>query len=173
MYTYGHMAKKQQGNSPGTKKRIYIARTSDFTALQVPVGAGAGDGDMVEIATAHTFPVTKGFTEIYCSFDTGDLTADMVGERDSRIWNPKLVCQHPGIYKEFLELANWVKDEDFIVLVEMMDGTVIQLGADGTECDIQVSMGSGKNSGGYKGFTISIEGFGTPFIYTGVITKAD
>jgi hypothetical protein len=170
-YVYGQRPKKQQENSPGTKKRIYLARTSDFLALQVPVAAGAGDGDTVEIATAHTFAAPDGFVEIYATFDTGELTMDMAGERDSRIWNNKLVCQHPGLYKEMLEMANWVKDEDFIALVEMMDGSVVQLGADGTECDVTVQGSSGKNSGGYKGFTFTIENFGTPYLYTGVITK--
>jgi len=169
-YIYSAIPKKLQDNAPGTKKRVFVAPSSSFLALQAPIAAGAGDGDTIEIGTDHTFNVGFGFTELYTTMDTSELTAETVGDRDSRSLNTKLECFHPGLYKEIMEFANWVKDDEFIVLIEMLDGTVIQLGSDGLECDITAKHGSGKVSGGGKGTTFTVEAFGPIYIYTGVIT---
>ena len=169
-YTYADKPKKLQDNAPGTKKKVLVAPSRLFTAIATPAAAGAGDGDTIEITGNHTFAAPDGFVELYTTLDTQELVAEMVGERDSRILNPKFDCFHPGIYKELLEFGNWAKDDEFIVLVQLLDGTYVQLGNEDVGCDITYKLGSGKNSGGGKGATFTVETFGTPYIYAGVVT---
>lgn len=169
-YVYSSLGKKLQDNAPGTKKRVFVAPRRLITSLAAPAATGTGNGDTIEITGNHTFGASDGFIELYTTMDTSELTAETVGDRDSRSLNAKLECFHPGLYKEVMEFANWVKDDEFIVLVEMLDGTVIQLGSDGLECDITAKHGSGKVSGGGKGTTFTVEAFGPIYIYSGTIT---
>lgn len=179
MASYDYKAlKKNAGkdNSPGIKKKVYVAPRSWFDdaaiggGLQGPVDPPVAAGDKYKITADHVFVTGEGFVEMYTTLDTGEFTAEAVGDRDSRTLNPKLVIQHPGLDAERIEFAQEVKNDEFIVLFEGLDGTIYQMGQDGLECDIVPSAGSGKVSGGYFGTTYNVENFGPIFIYEGAIT---
>jgi hypothetical protein len=171
---YNKLVKRTSiSNAPGIKKKVLVAPRSYFAAsggLQEPSATPATMGDQLKITTDHTFETGKGWMELYTTLDTGELTGESVGDRDSRTTNPKVEAKHPGLYAEALAFGEMAKGDEFIVLVEQLDGTFLQLGQDGLECDITYSFSSGKVSGGYNGITFSIESFGPVFIYTGVIT---
>jgi hypothetical protein len=170
--------KKNTGkdNSPGIKKKVYVAPRSWFDdanvsgGLQVPIDVPVNPGDEYTISTDHNFITGEGFIEMYTTLDTGEFTAELVGDRDSRTTNPKLTVMHPGMDAERIEFAENVKNDEFIVLFEGLDGTIYQMGQDGLECDIVPSRASGKVSGGYFGQTFNIESFGPIFVYTGALT---
>lgn len=169
-YDFKKLGKSTSDNAPGLKKRVLVAPRSTFTALAEPGGAGAVAGDTIVISDPHTFGASDGFIEMYTTLATAELTAELVGERDSRTINPKVTAFHPGLYAEALEFGKMAKDEEWIVLVEQLDGSFIQLGQDGLECEITYSLGSGKVDGGSKGITFNIESFGDVFVYEGTIT---
>lgn len=170
--------KKNTGkdNSPGIKKKVFAAPREWFDdanvagGLQGPIAPAVNPGDRYRIIADHNFIAGKGFIELYTTLDTGEFTAEAVGDRDSRTTNPKLVVQHPGLDAERIEFAELAKNDDWIVLFEGLGGTVYQMGQDGLECDIVPSRGSGKVSGGYFGSTYNVESFGPIFVYEGAIT---
>lgn len=167
-YAYTKLLKRTgQDNAPGIKKRVLVAPRSSFAILAEPAGTV---GNKLRIAADHTFELGMGWVELYTTLDTGSLTAETVGERDSRSTNPKVECFHPGIYAEALEFAEEAKNDEWIALVQQLDGTYVQLGSDGLECDITYSAGSGTVSSGANGLTFTIECFGKLFLYEGAIT---
>ncbi|MEM8564931.1 MAG: hypothetical protein AAGF85_00625 [Bacteroidota bacterium] len=169
-YDYKKLTKQGGNNAPGLKKKVLVAPVRTFTSIAVPTAAGATPGDSVDITGDHTFGPSDGFIELYTTMDTSELTGELVGERDSNSTNPKVVANHPGLYKEALEFAKNAKDEDWIVLVEGLDGAYIQIGTEELGADANYRFGSGKVSGGYKGITLNFESFGEVFIYEGTIT---
>jgi hypothetical protein len=175
-FDYKHF-KKRVGldNAPGLKKKAFAAPRSWFAAtgglaVPTPDPMNPVPGENYLITGNHTFETGKGFIELYGTLDTAELTAETVGDRDSRTTNPKFVFQNPGLDAEGIEFAEMAKNDEWIILVEQLNGTFIQLGQDGLECDLVPSRSSGKVSGGYTGQTFTAESFGPVFIYQGDIT---
>ena len=169
-YDYKKLTKKGGNNAPGIKKKVLVAPVRTFATISEPTNAGTTPGDGIVIGTDHTFGLADGFVELYTTMDTGELTGELIGERDSRSTNPKVVASHPGLYAEAIECADKAKDEDWIVLVEGLDGVLIQVGTQELGADFSYSFGSGKVSGGYKGLVFNFESFGKAYIYEGVVT---
>ena len=169
-YDYKKLGRRDGENLPGLKTRVLVAPRATFTTLEAPTNAGAVPGDSIVISGSHTFGLTDGWIEMYTTMDTSELTGETIGERDSRGNNPKATAFHPGLYAEALEFAQKAQNDQWIALIERPDGTFIQLGADGLECDITHSVASGKVSGGSNGITFTIETFSKLFIYEGAIT---
>jgi hypothetical protein len=134
--------------------------------------ANANPGDTVTISETHVFAdVAKGWLEFETTLDTAEFMAESVGERDSRTTNPKIPFQVPGITAAKLEAGYEVLSDDWIFLVPLLDGTILQVGTELLPCDVSLALNSGKVSGGYKGGTYEAETFGKVYIYTGDITK--
>lgn len=169
-YAYENLKKGSLSSDPGLGKVIYGAPVGWFAAagIKKPTAAAAA-GDEYTISDDHVFEVGKGFITLYSTLDTGEFTAEMVGDRDSRTFNPKLVYQNPGLNAEKIEFANKSKDDDWIFLVPLVDGTVLQLGTELLPCEVMASLGSGKTSGGYKGASYEAETFGSIYEYKGTI----
>lgn len=157
-------------NSPGLKKNVLVAPRSWFDVLSVEVDPDGDTVGRVKITADHTFITGKGWVQLYTTLDTGQLTAEMVGDRDSKVQNPKVECKHPGSKEEILAFADAAKNDEFICLVQGLNNEWLQLGSDGLEALIMGNYDSGKVSGGYKGWTFTIESFGKIFLYEGTIT---
>jgi hypothetical protein len=171
---YRNLKKRTFDNAPGVKKKAYAAPRSWFEdpdGLKIPTpGATPGPGDSYRITATHAFKEGKGFLELYGTLATGEITAETVGERDSRTTNPQFVFQNPGLDAFGIEFAEQAKNDEWIILIPGLDGLVYQMGQDGLECDLVPSRGSGKVDGGYKGHTYTAESFGPIFVYEGDIT---
>lgn len=164
---------KVRDNAPGLRKNVFIAERDWFvegTGLKAPVEPFADPGDSLRITLDHEFEEGFGFVPFHATLATAELTAEMVGERESRTNNPSLVASHPGLTAEIVEFFQTRKSGDYIVLVQTLAGEYIQLGEDGLECEIQYSFGSGKVDGGYQGVTATISNYGKPFFYEGDVT---
>ncbi|MBA3899389.1 MAG: hypothetical protein H0X62_04125 [Bacteroidetes bacterium] len=168
-YDYQNLLKRLRDNEPGTKKKVFIAPRSAFETLSKPAANPANAGDHLRIAADHVFKVGEGFTVLYTTLDTGKLLAEKIGDRDSRGKNIKFEGKHPGLYAEAAAYEDDAKNDEHIVLVEILDGTVVQLGSDGLECDVTGTYDSSTVSGGYNGWMFLIESFGKLFFYEGAI----
>lgn len=164
---------KVRDNAPGLMKNIFIAERDWFVdneGLKAPAPPFTNPGDTLRITETHTFKDGFGFVPFHSTLATGELTAEMVGERESRTNNPSLVAQHPGLTAEVVEFFQTRKSGDYIVLIRTLAGEYIQLGEDGLECEIMYSFGSGKVDGGYQGVTATISNYGKPYFYEGDVT---
>lgn len=165
---------KTRDNAPGIRKTIWIAERdwfADATGLVAPVPPFTNPGDSLRIATSHTFKTGFGFIPFHSTLGTGQLTGEMVGDKESRTNKPTLVGKHPGLTAEIVEFFQKTKSGDYIVLVQTLAGEVIQLGEDGLECEIMFSFDSGTVESGYQGVTATIENYGKLYFYEGDITE--
>ena len=163
---------KVRDNAPGLRKNVLIAERDWFvanTGLKAPVGPFTDPGDSLRITGDHEFVEGFGFVPFHATLATAELTAENVGDRESRTNNPSLVAQHPGLTAEIVEFFQSRKNGDWIVLMQTLAGEWIQMGEDGLEAEIMFTFGSGKVDGGYQGVTATISNYGKPYFYEGDI----
>lgn len=163
---------KVRDNAPGLRKNILIAERDWFvpnTGLKAPVPPFTNPGDSLRITGNHEFVEGKGFIPFHATLATAELTAENVGDRESRTNNPSLVAQHPGLTAEIVEFFQSRKNGDWIVLQQTLAGEWIQMGEDGLEAEIMFTFGSGRVDGGYQGVTATISNYGKPYFYEGDI----
>lgn len=155
-------------NRPGLMKNVYLAPVRDFTAFVEPTDSGLMDGSSVEIPTAHTFAVGRGWVKMYTTLESAQLIAETIGERDGRGTRLELTAFRPGVSSKNIEFANKALYDEFIILVETLEGQFIQLGRErmGVECT-GAAMDTGTVGGGRKGYTYTFDVFGSPYVYLG------
>lgn len=161
-------------NPPGTKKKVLIAPISAFETIEAVTDPLATDSTRVKITGDHVFKVDEGFIEMYTTLDTGQLTAEMIGERDGRGYNPNLNFFHPGTKAEAMAFADAAKDDEFIILVPLLDGSYLQVGSEGLGAEVTANFDSGTVSSGRKGYTFTATTYDKLYIYEGaVVMKPD
>ena len=172
-YTIANVVKPTAlDNNGGTKKFFYIADVTEFTTLQSFMTYSAA-GDEVIISGNHVMATNKAFAKVYITEDSGEVMAETIGSRDGRSKKFTFKGFHPGTSAVFAEFErNW-KAKDAIVLIPLANGTYIQGGAAGEECEVVASWKSNKRSGDGAGFDIEISWFGNSLaIYTGTIDNS-
>ncbi len=164
---------KIRDNAPGLRKDMLLAEREWFDdaadGLKKP-GAAANPGDTLRITETHAFVAGRGFVPFHTTLGTGQLTGEMVGDKESRTNKPTLVGKHPGLTAENVEFYQKLKSGDYIVLVRTLAGEYIQLGEDGLEAEVMFSFDSGTVESGYQGITATIENYGKLYFYEGDIT---
>ncbi len=172
--SYNHLPGLEgRENKPGLMKNVYIAPLRELT-LAEPVDSGNMDGSSVEITSDHTFadPATQGWVKMYTTLDSAQLIAETIGERDGRGTRQELTAFRPGMSAWDIEFANVALYDEFVVLVETLEGDFLQMGTQrmGVECT-GASADTGTVSSGRKGYTFTFEVFDKPFIYSGAIAE--
>jgi hypothetical protein len=165
---------KTRDNAPGLRKNFWIAERdwfADADGLKAPVAPFTNPGDKHRITGTHTFKEGYGFIPFHTTLGTGQLTGEMVGDKESRTNKPTLVGKHPGLTAEIMEFFQGTKSGDYIVLTQTLAGEIIQLGEDGLECEIMYSFDSGTVESGYQGMTVTVENYGKLYFYEGDITE--
>lgn len=158
-------------NEKGIKTKVLIAPVDWFTTIAGITAAPAAPGDRVVIDGDHAFDVGKGFITAYTALDSGQLTAELVGDPGGRGFAPKLECFMPGDDKVIAEAMAYFKDDEVIVLVETATDHYIQLGRDGMPAQIDPSFGTGQASAGRNGWTFAVTSYhGRIQYYEGTIT---
>lgn len=159
-----------EDNTPGLLGYVLTALETDFTTIAKAPKTGVAPGDTAVIVTDHVFKPTKGWTKQYITLDSNELKADIVGERDGRGLKVSFEGFHPGNKATALEFARVVKNLGLIMLVPDADGTYLQVGAEGLPVELAPSYGSGKLSGGRRGFMVKGEAYANGlYIYSGAV----
>lgn len=145
-----------EDNMGGTQLFLYLISHSNIKTFGLPPANPADLSDKFVIATPHVCNTGKNFTQIYCTPDTSELDAGMNGEIDGRSYKVTLKFFYPGTRKEIISFSNRVKNDKFIVLVPLNDGTIIQIGTDKLPAYIAPSMKTGKMSDRGKGIEFEV-----------------
>jgi hypothetical protein len=153
-----------QDNQGGTTQIVYYAPLSYFLAIQGFDATPDIDG-VLQIITAHTFKVGKGFHKLYTTMDTGKLAAELTGERDGHGYGIKLECFHPGGKKEAAAFARKSKNDQFIILVKSPNGETFQLGTQELFAEISGKYDSGTLSSGRNGWSFTVSSYANGLIY--------
>lgn len=159
-------------NRPGLMKNIYVAPVRDFATFAVPTDSGNMDGSSVLITGDHTFEAGRGWIPMYSTLESAQLIAETIGERDGRGHRLELTAFRPGVGAQNIEFANKALYDEFIILVETLEGQFLQMGTErmGVECT-GAAMDTGTVGSGRKGYTFTFDTFGSPYVYEGVITE--
>jgi hypothetical protein len=158
-------------NAPGLKKKVLYAPISKFTTIAVPTTQETGEATDVTISGDHTFEIGEGFRTMYTTLDTGKLMSESIGERDGKGHNTKIECFHPGTKAEAVAFSKICQNEEFIVLVEGLDGQYYQVGTEKLGAEMVSNFDSGTVSSGRKGFSFIVETFDMFYLYDGAITE--
>lgn len=160
----------------GLVSTIDIAPIADFLVVQeIPDLDAVGTlASKATIATAHTFPVGKGFSQIAGVEETGNIKSVGIGETGRRLFQNDLIVEVAGSEAKLLGWLRVVKNMKFIALVtEFGNGQVRQLGSSrfparfsGIEAAIE-ALAEGKNS---VTLTITDKQVCPAPVYLGVIT---
>ena len=161
----------QEDNMGGTTQKVYYAPIRDFLSIAVPAGSPTTPGDTVEIATAHTFKTGKCFKLLYCTMDKGKYDSEPQGDTDGFSFKKTAEVFYPGSNSEVHGLASKGKNDRFMFLIEMPDGTVIQQGNKMFYAHLKSKFSTGSNSSGTRGHTFTIESMGPEnLLYSGAIS---
>lgn len=161
-----------EANRPGLMKNVFVAPVTWFTTIQKPTDSGAMDGSSVVITTDHAFDVGKGFIKMYTTLDSAQTIAETIGERDGRGHRVELTAFRPGMRAIDIEFGEKALSDEFIILVETLEGNFYQLGSERLACECTAANGdTGTVSSGRKGYTFTFETFAPIRIYEGDITE--
>ncbi len=75
---------KVKNRDTGYKNKLFMASKSAFTILAEPAAPFTNPGDDLRITADHTFPVGKGFYELYCTQDTVEAPGESGGDIGSK-----------------------------------------------------------------------------------------
>lgn len=146
----------QDDNMGGLTQRVYFAPISDFTLIQKPIANPTTFAAKSEITVAHTFAATKGFVKMYSTMDKGKFDAKSQGDTDGKSFKPEGEFFYPGSKSDAHGFAAAVKNDNFIILVEMPDSDTnghIQVGSEMFPAKIEPEFTAAQNSSGVRGYT--------------------
>ncbi|MGB4775708.1 MAG: hypothetical protein WBP45_11075 [Daejeonella sp.] len=146
-----------ENNMGGTRQFLSYAKHSDVLTWGTPDDAPADEDDKCVIADAHAMKTGKKFNKLYVTVDTSELEAAVMGEIDGRGTKFSLKFFHPGSKKDIIRFQNEAKNDKFVFLVPLSDGTVIQLGDENWCSYIVGGFKSDKTSGRGKGTEFTVE----------------
>lgn len=160
----------QSDNMGGTTQRLWYARKADFLVIQEP-SASLTLADIVTISTAHTFKPGKCFKEMYSTRDKGEVMGEPQGDTDGKSLKIAAKSFLPGSEPSHHGFAKLAKNDQFIVIEEMADGQLMQIGTKRFPATCTAKFNSGKNSSGVKGYDFDWETNETSMlVYTGAVT---
>jgi hypothetical protein len=146
-------------NAAGIPLYVFYAYMDDIEAFPVSIpanfeGIGSYAGDFV-------FKSGKFFHRLYCTLETGDLTAELAGPRDGKSFANQLAITHPGNRAEAIGFAELVKNQDLLFVVPNMNGGYRVVGTPVFPARLDTSsITSGRVSGDSKNFSFVFEAKG-------------
>ncbi|MGJ3236421.1 hypothetical protein [Marivirga sp.] len=170
-YDYKKLSRQNKDNSPGVTTRAWMAPKRTFTSIAKPVDPPVNPGDKIRISDDHEFDVADGFIQIYATQDTASISSEITGEMDSRGLSKTAEFFYPGLGAEALEFADEAKNDEWIILFENLDGTILQIGSEMLPAEITHALATGTLSSDKKGITFTVNNFGKLYVYEGVVTE--
>lgn len=162
-----------QENMGGCTGRWFIILADDITTegqIQYDRNIAANAKEVVAIQTAHVPASGKGFLECYNTQNKGKVMLKPTGERDARGIEASAEFYVPGdAFDNFGNLHRAMNDR-VIVIAEMMNGKMFQIGTKRLPAELTYEFDSGTNSGGYKGVKVAVSNFEvSPIMYDAAI----
>ncbi|GAB3958197.1 hypothetical protein GCM10028805_52070 [Spirosoma harenae] len=148
-----------ESNMGGTRQFFYFAPWGDILTFATPAANPADSDDLYNLTVAHIMKSGKKFLTMYCTIDTSSLESGSNGEIDGKSFKPVFKFFYPGSKKDALAFANLCKNDKFVVIVPLSDGTQIQLGGAFFCAYITPNFNSATTSGRGKGWEFEVMAF--------------
>lgn len=160
-----------ENNMGGVKQFFSYIPWNDVLTFAAPDPADATTDDKYVIKTDHAAKSTKKFLQMYCTIDTAELEAAASGGIDGRSEKLSFKFFHPGSKKEVIKFINESKNDKFMFLVPLTDGTIIQLGSADYCAYVSKTFKTDKTTGRGKGTEFMVECYMSDIlIYAGAIS---
>ena len=174
----GHMKGPDglKDNPSGVTQKYYVAVKGDILTLpdiQRDPNQASTNIEVNTIVDDILFDVDKGFIEVYSTKDTGKLTYESVGGKDGKMLMGKFEAFYPGDDNEASAKVKILKNNQLVILVEEMDGTIKLLGSVKQYADLDsFSKTTGNISGEeVRGFKLEFQQYEVwEMFYEGIIT---
>jgi hypothetical protein len=153
-----------ENNMGGTEQFFFFISHSDVLTFKKPDPADAATDDAYVISEAHVCKSGKKFFKMYATIDTTELEMALNGDIDGQSFKPTFKFFHPGSKKELITFINRIKNDKFLVIVPLADGTLIQIGTEKFVAYMKPNFKSEKTSGRGKGAEFEVMAF-QPDIY--------
>lgn len=154
---------------------VYYAKHSDALVIPEPlkIGAvGANFETVVTVAEDITFTAGKGFGKIVIQSDTGEVLVALVGNKGNKKTKNSFSFYVGSNAKKLLGFVRTMKNIPMIFLVTERDGQMRQIGDKFNPAYLsEVAGTTGKGGEDDKGIQFTIESFGVPIVYEGVVTE--
>lgn len=164
----------QEDNLGGSQQKVYYAPLRDFETIQAPepLATATTDAELVNISTDHVFKTGKMFLTMYTTEDQGMADYEVQGDPDGKSVKPVAKVFYPGAEEAILAFMAKAKNDQFIFLLPLADGKVLQIGSEQFPARISPKWTSATNSGGVRGAEIEITQIvaSSPVIYSGTIS---
>jgi hypothetical protein len=162
-------------NVGGTTGRIRFAPIPEFSViekkLEMSDPSASNNIDLIEISGDHTFPVGKGFYEMYITRDTGKVVSKPNSERDTTGHTATFEGMTPGADSKTEAILLLAENNKLICMIELADGKWLQLGSERFPAEMKHEWSSESNEKGERGWKVLITAFDTSkAYYTGVFT---
>lgn len=134
------------------------------------------ESEWAEISDDHEFTAPdQRFAKMYCTLDKGSVDATVQGDTDGRSFKFEFKGFYPGVDTAVLGFFRRAKNDRFIVLAELADGQIIQVGSKRFCAYIIANkIGTATNSQGTRGTEFIITSMESgPMIYTGAILESN
>ncbi|GAB3956707.1 hypothetical protein GCM10028805_47410 [Spirosoma harenae] len=154
-----------ENNMGGTRQFFHFAPWGDILTFGAPAANPSDADDLYNITTAHTMKSGKQFFTMYCTIDTSELESGSIGEIDGKSYNPKFTFFYPGSKKDALRFSNQCKNDKFVVIPVLADGTLVQLGGQYFCAYITGNFKSGKTTGRGKGWEFEVMSYQPDLLY--------
>ena len=149
-------------NMGGTSQVAFFARVDDV--LTWPGPATAQGANPYVNTTPFVMKQGKKFQKLYITQDTGELDFGSNGEQDGKSFKPVLKTFYPGASDDALQFINDAKNDKFVLIVELPDGKLIQLGSARFFITLSPTFKTVTTSGRGRGYELEWMGY-TPYIY--------
>lgn len=153
-----------ENNMGGTQQFFYFSRWSDILTFGAPPTNPADPEDAYVINTPHIMKSGTKFQSMYTTVDTGDLESGSNGEIDGKSFKPVFKFFYPGSKKDAVAFANRCKNDKFVVIVPLSDGTKAQIGSQFFCAYFTPNFKSGTTSGRGKGWEFEVMAYQADFM---------
>lgn len=156
---------------------LYYAMHNQATNIPMPPNfddAGYDYGTAVVVAGNITFPSGQGFGKIVIQSDTGEVTLDAGGNKGNKKLKSGLSFYVPGNDKKLLGFIRTRINQPMLFLATERNGQKRLIGDKFNPAYISEVKGTtGKGGDDDKGVQFTIESWGIPIVYEGIITQYD
>ena len=156
--------------------QFYLARLDWFLSIKKTKtrDTAVTAAELVTISDSHTFNTGYGFIQVTATMKTGNLESKSAGDLDGKVKNDVVSFAIAGSKASQLAFEKDNLNEDLILLITEIDGTVRQIGSAEIPARMETTNHSigGGGFDGKKGSTYEVHGWGAGSapIYTGAIT---
>lgn len=154
---------------------VFYAKHSDALVIPEPLKIGDVGADYEKVVTVETditFTAGKGFGKIVIQSDTGEVKLALVGNKGNKKTKNSFDFYVASNAKKLLGFVRTMKNIPMIFLVTERDGQKRLIGDKYNPAYLsEVAGTTGKGGEDDKGIQFTIESFGVPIVYEGVITE--